>query len=215
MAAGKSKGTKEKLIEAGLKLFSEKGYLGASTKDIAARAGVAELTLFRHFPKKEDLFEEVVNTYTFLPALKGLLPEIKEMDYREALPVIARRFLRQLSDRRDLIRIMQSEFRLYPEQVREIYHNCIGEVFSTLASYFKGLQEKGVLRRFNAEYAARAFLGMFFSYFNSREFILLEPLDEETVICEYTSLFVNGTLAAKGLATGARAQINSRQKKAF
>lgn len=201
-AVRKGTDTKQKLLEAGLKLFSEKGYLGASTKDIAARAGVAELTLFRHFPKKEDLFEEVVNTYTFLPALKGLLPEIREMDYKAALPVITRRFLKQLSDRRDLIRIMQSEFRLYPEQVREIYHNCIGEIFSLLASYFRGLQEKGMLRRFNPEYAARAFLGMFFSYFNSREFILMENMDEEKIIAEYTEIFADGTLKCKENSSG-------------
>jgi AcrR family transcriptional regulator len=69
-----AKDTREKILEAVLKLFSMKGYLGATTTEIAEKAGIAELTLFRHFTSKDKLFEEVMSVYSFLPALKGLLP---------------------------------------------------------------------------------------------------------------------------------------------
>ncbi|HEX9020484.1 MAG TPA: helix-turn-helix domain-containing protein, partial [Nitrospirota bacterium] len=68
--------TKQRLLEATLKLISEKGYFGATTRDISREAGVTELTLFRHFGSKEKLFEELLNSYTFLPRLKELLPEL-------------------------------------------------------------------------------------------------------------------------------------------
>ena len=48
--------TRDKILEAALFLFSKKGYLGATTKEIAKEAGIAELTLFRHFASKEKLF---------------------------------------------------------------------------------------------------------------------------------------------------------------
>jgi AcrR family transcriptional regulator len=192
--------TRTKILDAGLRLFSKKGYLRATTREIARKAGVAELTLFRHFSSKERLFEEIIHTFTFLPALKGLLPEIKKMTYEEALAEIARRFLERLSERRELIRIMHSEVQLYPEKVREIYHNFIHEIFRTLASYFTELQDSGILRSFNSELAARAFMGMFFSYFNARMLIasrthkVAEPKD---VISVYVDIFVNGTLAKR------------------
>jgi AcrR family transcriptional regulator len=63
----KKEDTKEKLLDATLSLMSEKGYLGATTRAISERAGVTELTLFRHFGSKEKLFEEVLNKYSFLP----------------------------------------------------------------------------------------------------------------------------------------------------
>ncbi|MEM2265151.1 MAG: helix-turn-helix domain-containing protein [Nitrososphaerota archaeon] len=66
MAKGKSLETEDKLLQAALELFSEKGYLGATTKEIAKRAGVSELTLFRHFKSKENLFTAVLNRYSFL-----------------------------------------------------------------------------------------------------------------------------------------------------
>ena len=44
--------TRQKLLEATLELISEKGYLGATTREIASLAGVSEVTLFRKFEKK-------------------------------------------------------------------------------------------------------------------------------------------------------------------
>ncbi|HXX56616.1 MAG TPA: TetR/AcrR family transcriptional regulator [Thermodesulfovibrionales bacterium] len=192
-------GTRKRILEAGLRVFSKKGYLGATTREIAGEAGIAEVTLFRHFSSKEKLFEEVIHTYTFLPALKGLLPELRDMDYPGALSEIAKRFLARLSERRELIQIMNAEVRLYPAKVKEIYHNFVDEIFRTLASYFKELKGKGVLRDFHPELGARAFLGMFFSYFNAREFLLQRkyPFTDESVVHEYVDIFVKGTLRAK------------------
>lgn len=47
--------THEALRAAALELFAEQGYDAAGTAEIAARAGVSEMTLFRHFPTKEAL----------------------------------------------------------------------------------------------------------------------------------------------------------------
>lgn len=187
--------TKERILKAGLILFSKKGYLGATTKDIAKKAGVAELTLFRQFSSKERLFEEMINTYTFLPALKGLLPVIIKSDYKSALALIAKKHLDLLYERRDLIRIMHAEVHLYPLKVKKIYHNFIDEMFMTLASYFRALQKKMVLRNFNPELAAKAFLGMFFSYFNAREFFGdgKDKSMDDTVIAEFIEIFIEGT----------------------
>src|SRR5512135_86402 len=127
--------TREKILDASLALFSKKGFLGATTKEIAKKAGVAELTLFRHFSSKERLFEEMISGHSFLPALKGLLPELKGLSYKDALVQIAGRFLDRLCERRDLIKIMHSELHLYPAKVKDIQQNFVGEIVRTLASY--------------------------------------------------------------------------------
>jgi AcrR family transcriptional regulator len=59
------------ILDAALRLFSQKGFLGATTRQIAREAGVAEVTLFRRFGSKEELFAEVIRGYSFLPAMKG------------------------------------------------------------------------------------------------------------------------------------------------
>ena len=48
------------LLESARSLFAAKGYAGASTRDIAVKAGVSEALLFRHFGTKAKLFERAI-----------------------------------------------------------------------------------------------------------------------------------------------------------
>jgi AcrR family transcriptional regulator len=192
--------TREKILEAALNIFSMKGYLGATTREIAGEAGVAEVTLFRHFASKERLFEEVVNRYSFLPALKDLLPELQGRNYRDALSVIARRFLGIMKERRHLVRIVQGDI-YHSEKLRDIFYLFTDEMFRTLASYFNQMQEQGVLRSFDAQAAARAFFGMFFSYFYREECIAkkkIKKADLDRMVDEFVDIFVRGTIKKKG-----------------
>ena len=119
------------------------------------------------------------------------------MDYTDALTELAGRFLERLSERKELIRIMHAEIHIYPVKVKEIYHNFIDELFRTLASYFRELQLKKVLRDFSPEIGAGAFLGMFFSYFNSKELLLRKDIaapDSAAIINEFVNIFTRGTL---------------------
>jgi AcrR family transcriptional regulator len=50
---------KTAIIEAALKLFTERGFHGTSTAQISKEAGVATGTLFNYFPTKEDLINSL------------------------------------------------------------------------------------------------------------------------------------------------------------
>jgi AcrR family transcriptional regulator len=47
--------TRDRLLKAALEMFTERGYDETSVSEIAARAGVTEMTFFRHFPGKASL----------------------------------------------------------------------------------------------------------------------------------------------------------------
>ena len=51
--------TRSKIIQAATELFSELGYRGSTTKAIAQRAGVSEMTVFRQFGNKIGVLKEV------------------------------------------------------------------------------------------------------------------------------------------------------------
>lgn len=55
----RSKDTKRQIIQAGLKLFSEKGYYKTNSKEIAKEAGVSTGSFYAYFSDKEELFKEV------------------------------------------------------------------------------------------------------------------------------------------------------------
>jgi AcrR family transcriptional regulator len=191
--------TRHNLLESTLKLISEKGYLGATTREIARQAGVTELTLFRHFGTKERLFEELLSSYTFLPQLKELLPELESLSYQDALTLIATRFLLTLRERKSMIKIMHSEITIYPEKIRRVYTGFIEEMRATLATYFVSMQKKGILRKVSPDTAARTFLGMLFSYFRSEEIIRENGMTKKKMdrhVKELVEIFMFGT--AKG-----------------
>jgi AcrR family transcriptional regulator len=51
--------TRERIVSAALDLVAHGGYASAGIHPVAARAGVAVGTVYRHFPSKGDLFAEV------------------------------------------------------------------------------------------------------------------------------------------------------------
>lgn len=188
--------TKKKLLEATLGLISEKGYLGATTREIAKKAGVTEVTLFRHFGSKERLFEEVLSVYTFLPRMRELLPGLIDHSYPDALMVIGTQFLKTLKERKALFKIMNAESHRYPGKVRETYRKFIQDTIRTLAGYLKALRRQGKLRDFPAETGAAAFLGMLVSYFRNEEIVngrTIGRKELERTVRTFVDIFAYGT----------------------
>jgi len=75
----RSIGKKLQIIDAGLKLFSEKGYHNTNTKEIAAEAGVSIGTFYAYFEDKHDLFMEVLKEY--INKISGVLSSMPVGDY--------------------------------------------------------------------------------------------------------------------------------------
>jgi AcrR family transcriptional regulator len=55
-----SKETEEIIRDTALKIFAEEGYVGAKTRVIAESSGFSEMTLFRKFKTKENLFNAIL-----------------------------------------------------------------------------------------------------------------------------------------------------------
>ena len=193
--------TKEKIFDATIALVSEKGYLGATTREIARRAGVTELTLFRHFGSKENLFELTLESHSFLPDLREILPDLKDLTYEEALQTLGKRFLLSLKARKPMVMIMQAEMTRYPGKMKRMYGQLMDEMLATLATYFAALQKKGALRQFPAELAARMFLGILVSYFRTEE--IMRGIDitkggrMDAAVKGVVDIFIHGTAAVK------------------
>jgi TetR/AcrR family transcriptional regulator len=63
--------TKQKLLDAALEAFSENGFKGTSTRDIAERAGVHHPLITYHFKNKEELWRSAAK-YVFRDFITGL-----------------------------------------------------------------------------------------------------------------------------------------------
>lgn len=66
--------TREKIMTESLRLFAQKGFDATSVKDISNAVGVADAALYRHFPSKDDIAQEVFDRH-----YKSLANEILEI----------------------------------------------------------------------------------------------------------------------------------------
>jgi len=57
---------KDSIAKAALPLFARKGLHGVTTRELAAACGVSEALIFRHFPTKEAMFQEMLHQYTVI-----------------------------------------------------------------------------------------------------------------------------------------------------
>jgi AcrR family transcriptional regulator len=68
---------REKLVDAAYELFSRQGIRAVGVDTIIARAGVAKMTFYRHFPSKEDLVLAFLDRREQLWTREWLEAEIK------------------------------------------------------------------------------------------------------------------------------------------
>jgi AcrR family transcriptional regulator len=98
----KAKTLLPKIMRAAVRLFVEKGIDGTTTKAIAAKSGVSEGALYRHFKSKEDLayhlFAVHVNDFTL--DLASRVAEVKE--FRQKLRVYITTCFEAFETERDL-----------------------------------------------------------------------------------------------------------------
>src|SRR5215216_4958142 len=52
---------RSQILEVAVSLFSQRGFRGTTTKEIAAAAGVSEAMVFRHFANKEELYSAIID----------------------------------------------------------------------------------------------------------------------------------------------------------
>jgi AcrR family transcriptional regulator len=50
------------IVASAVPLFARKGFTGTTTKELAEAAGVSEALLFRHFPSKQQLYDEILRS---------------------------------------------------------------------------------------------------------------------------------------------------------
>lgn len=162
----RKKATEERrqdILEAALKVFTEKGYNGSTTAEIARAAGVAEGTIFRHFATKKELLIAVLKP----KLLDGIIYLDKE--HKDASPVeFFRCFLENrlelIKENDALVRFMFSEAQ-YHEEVREALANGILEqgIIIVKPWFDKGV-DGGIFKSIPFPTVMRSFMGMVLYY---------------------------------------------------
>ena len=119
---------RDDLLDAALVEFAEHGFEGASTEDIARRAGISQPYLFRLFGTKKELFKATVSR-CFRETLEMFQRSAEGKRGDEALRAIGTAYMAQLeSDRTWLRGQMQSYVASADPEIREIVRAGFGDL---------------------------------------------------------------------------------------
>ncbi len=129
--------TKDRILEAAYKCFSEKGYLGATTREIAKNAGVSEVTLFRHFKSKKELFSEVLDRFSVIPNLEKIGRFKTELSGVERVKFAGIEIIKSLQEKRNFLKILLSETPKLTSEVNEVYTKFSKKLFQILLNIFQ------------------------------------------------------------------------------
>ena len=170
------------IIDAARAVFLERGF-GATTAEVAERAGVSEGTLFNRFHSKSGLFQAAMApTIESLSFVDGLESRVGTGDLRDHLMQIAEagvNFFRKI-----MPLIMMSWSNPGPTGLPEALTQPNPpplRALRKLASYFEAEIQLGRMRPFDAEILARIFLGgvqqyVFFELVTKAQHALPMPL---------------------------------------
>ncbi len=126
--------TKDKILAASVKLFSDKGYAAVRTREIAESAGVNEVTLFRCFGNKKSIYHETFRKYIVRPTPEYLLQDTTD-DIEKDFILICNAMVNLFKKNSRLIQMsfkeiiafeeIEKELKNQPEQMIEIVKNYI------------------------------------------------------------------------------------------
>ncbi|MDX8367995.1 TetR/AcrR family transcriptional regulator [Cytobacillus sp. IB215665] len=159
--------TRERILQATLKLIRQKGFKGATTRAIAQESGVNEVTLFRHFKNKKGIVKAAFDKVSYVPTLSRAIKEKVEWNLAKDLLMFSKLYQQLLNQNRDLIIISLKEGDLFPELEQQIA-NIPRQLKENLIEYFNTMREKGMMIDTNVEAQAMALIWMNFGFFMSQ-----------------------------------------------
>jgi AcrR family transcriptional regulator len=182
------KGTKEKIFDAAVDLFAEKGYDGVSIRDIAKAVGIKESSVYKHYRSKDEILETVFE-YMKTKLYRETVPENYDA-FVSAVPletIMANGFGELASFMTDpymlkIMRIITIEM-YHNDRIREffrvqMFERPVGE----METLFGKLAEKGKIKSYDPRALATAYFAFsVYMYFDTFMVRYGEPLDFERI----------------------------------
>jgi len=193
-----AKSRRQQLIETAIRLFSQKGFRGTTTKEIAVAAGVTEAIIFRHFKSKDDLYAAILDHKACEANLNKKLDELRvyaeRRDDERLFRTVAAKILGHHRRDRDFLRLMLYSALEKHELARSFRIKQMRPLHDFLRSYIVRRQSEGAFRECDATAAVQSFLGSVLHHsmmtgLFSADFVKLTDKD---AIENFTNIFLDG-----------------------
>ena len=228
--AGRMAGDERRLqiLRVAVSLFSQRGFRGTTTKEIAHGVGVSEAMVFRHFATKVELYAAILDHKACADSgLKDpgqlIADAVGRKDDRAVFETLAFEALQHHDQDPEFQRLLLYSALEEHELAQMFWERTVLQIYGLLSSYISERQRDGAFREVNPYVAVRAFVGMIIHHsLNNnlwdRQRTLLN-ISNEQAAREFTEVFLSGIVTdrsragrveSKSAATGAK--VKKRKK---
>lgn len=138
--------TQQKLLDAAIEAFSENGFKGTSTRDIAERAGVHHPLITYHFKNKDQLWRAAADRVfsEFGESVERALRQTNENDSRARVVEMIRAYVRFAHDQPALHKVLVQEASYANPRLDWLIETHLRPFFESNVDHIRTLQADGI-----------------------------------------------------------------------
>jgi len=154
--------TRDRLVEAAVRLMSRPGGALASVEAIAAEAGMTKGAVYHNFADRAELLLAVARRVSPVDEMRAQIEPTIDMPPREGLIVITRAYYKAMRSRADLIRNLAANSSRDPELAGVVMSEIIGRGAPLIVGWFALQVGRGRLRPVDPTLVIQALFGPVF-----------------------------------------------------
>ncbi len=137
----------QRILDAAVNVFAEKGFFKATVSQIAKKAGVADGTIYLYFKNKDDILENFLS-FKIRQIFKRFREEVEKVDNPiEKLRFLVRKHLEEFQEDRQLAIVYQTEIHRYNRIGEEMIKEMSQMYLDIVTGILEQGQEEGIMRR--------------------------------------------------------------------
>ena len=194
--------THDRILEAAIKLFSEKGFNGTTTKEIAEAAEVNEALIFRHFSTKRDLYGAIIEKkINDEPGIELPLETHRDSkDDRLVFTSIATHMFEKCGKDPSFMRLLHFSA-LEGHDLSDMFFDTYVEYINMLISdYIDTRIKDGAFKKLNPLQSSKAFIGMIVNQIIVQELFgekKKNHTNNKELVDTFVEIFLNGIKSGK------------------
>lgn len=213
------------ILRIAVSLFSQHGFRGTTTKEIAQAAGVSEAMVFRHFATKEELYAAILDHKACAGGIEDpcelVSDAVSRKDDRAVFETLAFAALQHHENDKEFHRLVLHAALEEHELAQMFWERTVLQFYEFLGGYIRERQLDGAFREIEPRIVVRAFIGMLIHHSLNNN--LWDPkrrlldITNERAAREFTDILLRGITingaAEAGMNKPEATRVSAKKKK--
>ena len=190
------------ILRCAVSLFSQRGFRGTTTKEIAQAAGISEAMVFRHFATKQELYTAILDhkacSGTAFSPCDIVAKAVAGKDDRAVFEQLAFNVLNVHEDDKEFLRLLLHSALEGHELAAMFWDRNVRPAYEFLGSYVRARQREGAMIEIDSTVVVRAFVGMVIHHslnntlWDQKRTVL--KISNEEAARQFTNILLGGVL---------------------